>query len=86
MDQDETWHAGSSRHWPYCVRWGPISPPQRGTARPIFGPCLLWPNGWMDQDATWLEGKLCWLSGPVVEHRSLADVLSLSCARPVADG
>ena len=20
--------------------------------RPIFGPCLLWPNGWMDQDAT----------------------------------
>jgi len=20
---------------------------------PIFGPCLLWPNGWMDQDATW---------------------------------
>jgi len=18
---------------------------------PIFGPCLLWPNGWMDQDA-----------------------------------
>jgi len=25
---------------------------QRGTA-PIFGPYLLWPNGWMDQDATW---------------------------------
>jgi len=20
---------------------------------PILGPCLLWPNGWMDQDATW---------------------------------
>ena len=20
---------------------------------PIFGPCLLWPNSWMDQDATW---------------------------------
>ena len=20
---------------------------------PIFGSCLLWPNGWMDQDATW---------------------------------
>jgi len=19
----------------------------------IFGPCLFWPNGWMDQDATW---------------------------------
>ena len=25
--------------------------PKRGTS-PIFGPCLLWPNGWMDQDAT----------------------------------
>ena len=22
-----------------------------------FGPCLLWPNGWMDQDATWYEGR-----------------------------
>jgi len=20
---------------------------------PIFGPYLLWPNGWMDEDATW---------------------------------
>ena len=27
-----------------------------------------------------------WLRGPAVEHRSLADVLSLSCARLVADG
>jgi len=23
---------------------------------PIFGPCLLWPNGWMDQDGTWHRG------------------------------
>jgi len=28
----------------------------------------------------------CWLRGPAVEHWSLADVLSLSCARLVADG
>ena len=27
-----------------------------------------------------------WLRGPAVEHRSLAGVLSLSCAQPVADG
>ena len=27
-----------------------------------------------------------WLGGPAVEHWSLADVLSLSCARLVADG
>jgi len=26
--------------------------PQRDTA-PIFGLCLLWPNGWMDQDTIW---------------------------------
>ena len=42
---------------PHCVRWGPRSP-QRGTApHPIFGPCLLWPTGWIDQDTTWYEGS-----------------------------
>jgi len=42
-----------------CVRWGPSSPPQKKghSPRPIFCPCLLWPNGWMDQDATWYGGK-----------------------------
>jgi len=30
----------------------PVPTAQRGTAPPIFGSCLLWPNGWMDQDAT----------------------------------
>ena len=29
----------------------------RSTAPIIVGPCLLWPNGWMDQDATWYEGR-----------------------------
>jgi len=32
---------------PNCVKWGPSSPPQRGTL----------PNGWMDQDATWQGGR-----------------------------
>jgi len=27
----------------------PAASTKRGTASPIFGPCLLWPNGWMDQ-------------------------------------
>jgi len=27
--------------------------PKRGQNPQIFGPCLLWPNGWMHQDATW---------------------------------
>jgi len=44
--------------------------PKRGRApSPIFGPFLLWPNGWMDQDATWHEGRpqprrLCVRWGP----------------------
>ena len=42
---------------PHFVRWGSSSP-HRGTASPLFGPCLLWPNGWMDQDATWYEDRL----------------------------
>jgi len=28
------------------------SPPKRGTAPPVLGSCLLWPNGWMDEDTT----------------------------------
>jgi len=30
--------------------------PKRGRSPPIFGPCLLWPNGWIDQDGTWHGG------------------------------
>ena len=40
------------------VRLGPVdfllhgdaAPQKKGT--PHVGPCLLWPNGWMDEDAT----------------------------------
>jgi len=35
----------------HIVLDGNPAPPKRDTA-PIFGSCLLWPNGWMDQDAT----------------------------------
>jgi len=33
---------------------GPSSPPpkKRKAHIPIFGPCLLWPKDWMDQDAS----------------------------------
>jgi len=34
------------------VRWVPRSLPQRAQL-PIFGPCLLWPNGWMHRDTSW---------------------------------
>ena len=40
-----------------CVRWGSSPYPKRGGAPPIFGPRLLWPNGCMDQDATWYGGR-----------------------------
>ena len=34
-------------------------PPQEGGGAPqIFSPCLLWPNGWMDQDGTWHGSRL----------------------------
>jgi len=71
MDQDETWHAGGPRLWPHChivLHGDPAIPPQKGTA-PIFGPDLLWPNGWMDYDATWYGDRhrprrLCVRWGP----------------------
>ena len=30
---------------------------QRGQSPQIFGPYLLWPNAWMDQDATWYGSR-----------------------------
>jgi len=37
----------------------PAPPQKKGTApsHPIFGPCLLWSNGWMDEDATWYGSR-----------------------------
>ena len=38
----------------HIVLDGDPAPAQKGAqSTPIFGPCLLWPHGWMDQDATW---------------------------------
>jgi len=46
-----------------------VPSPKRGRSPQIFGPCLLWLNSWMDQDATWHEGRpqprrLCVRWGP----------------------
>jgi len=36
----------------------PAPPLQKGDRAPrIFDPCLLWSNCWIDQDATWYDGK-----------------------------
>jgi len=40
----------------YIVLDGDPAPP-KGAQPPIFGPCLLWTNGWMEQDATWYRGR-----------------------------
>ena len=70
MDQDGTCHGGRPWSSPHCARWGHSSPPQRQSL-PIFGPFLLWPNGWMHQDATWYGGRpqarrLCVRWGPSI--------------------
>ena len=31
--------------------------PKKGAEPPIFGPSVLWPNGWMHQGATWYGGR-----------------------------
>ena len=38
---------------------GDPAPAQKGgiAPSPIFGPYILWPNGWMHQDATWYGGR-----------------------------
>jgi len=28
-----------------------------GHSPPNFGPCLMWPNGWVDQNSTWYGGR-----------------------------
>ena len=47
----------------------PAPLPKKGAEPPIFGPFLLWPNGWMHQDATRYGGRpqprqLCVRWGP----------------------
>jgi len=36
MDQDATWYRGRPRPKSYCVRWGPSSPTEWGTAAHCF--------------------------------------------------
>ena len=41
-----------------CPMGNQLLPQKKGHSHhPIFGPCLLWPNGWMDRDATCYGGK-----------------------------
>ena len=35
----------------------PVHGKRHSSPPPTFGPCLLWPDGWMDQDTTWYGGR-----------------------------
>ena len=41
----------------HIVQMGSQPPSKKWAQPPIFGPCLLWPNGRMDQDTKWYEGR-----------------------------
>jgi len=56
----------------------PRSPSRKGGDLQIFRPCLLWPNGWMDQEITWHGGRpqfrqLCVRWGPSFLHKKAAE-------------
>jgi len=36
---------------------GVAAPHPKGAQPPVFGSCLLWPNGWMDEEATWYGSR-----------------------------
>ena len=66
---------------------GDQAPPENGAQQPpLLGPCLLWRNGWMDQDATWYGGRsrprphcVRWGQPPGKGHSSPAP-----CLRPMS--
>ena len=41
----------------FVVDGDPAPPQKKSQPPPNFGTCLLWPNGWMDHDATWYGDK-----------------------------
>jgi len=53
----------------FVLSGDPAPPQKRAQPPPIFDPSLLWPNCWMDQDATWYgdrprSRRLCVRLGP----------------------
>ena len=59
-------------------------PPPKGAQPPIFGPCLLWSNRSIDQDATWYGGRprpkpRCVRWGPIPQKRLSSRITWLNC-------
>ena len=63
MHQDATWYGVGLSQGDFVLDADPAPLLPKKEAEPggrdpsIFGPCLLWPNGWMDQDGTWRGGR-----------------------------
>ena len=57
MDQDVTWLEIGRGPGDIVLDGDPAPPTERGTAPPLFGLYLLWPNGWMNQDTIWNGGR-----------------------------
>jgi len=83
MDQDATWYRGRPRPTRprptrHCVRCGPSYPQKKGTPTPTqFLARLLWPYGWMDEDAAWYGSRPrprphCTRRGPSSRERDTA--------------
>ena len=47
------------------VRWGSSCRSPKGHSPQIFGPCLLWPSGWMDEGATLYASPCLWNQLPI---------------------
>ena len=69
-----------------------LPPPKKKGTTPIFGAYLLWPNGWMDHDATWYGGRHrpirhCVRYGPAAPQRGTARQFSahVYCGQTVAN-
>ena len=69
------------------VRCGASYPQKKGHthSHPIFGPCLLWPNGWMDGDTAWYGSRPrrrphCTRRGPSSRERGTEP----PCFRPMS--
>ena len=75
MDEDATWYGSRPRPKPHCVRRGPSSRDQRGTAAlPLFCPCLLWPRSPISTTAELLSQYFC-----IIEHISNFTVRLFKC-------
>ena len=57
MDQGVTWYEARPRPIDFVLDWDPVGTSPKGGGPPNFGPCLLSPNGWMDEAGTWHGGR-----------------------------